>query len=52
MRVDHKVVLAGGQTTLSGKIFRIGHMGITPQEDIDQTIDALKEVLPTVGFAK
>ena len=52
MRVDHKVVLAGGQSTLSGKIFRIGHMGITPQEDIQQTINALREVLPTVGFTK
>jgi aspartate aminotransferase-like enzyme len=50
MRVDHKVVIAGGQSTLAGKIFRIGHMGITPQEDIEQTINALKEVLPTVGF--
>ena len=50
MRDEHKVVLAGGQATLSGKIFRIGHMGKTTESDIKDAIDALKIVLPEIGF--
>ena len=50
MRTEHDVVLAGGQAGLSGKIFRIGHMGLTSHSDIKETIDALKVVLPQVGF--
>ena len=50
MRDEHKVVLAGGQATLSGKIFRIGHMGQTTESDIKDAIDALKIVLPEIGF--
>ena len=50
MRVDHDVVLAGGQASLSGKIIRIGHMGITHEKDIQETLDALSVVLPEVGF--
>ena len=50
MRDEHKVVLAGGQATLSGKIFRIGHMGQTTESDIKEVIDALKIVLPEIGF--
>ena len=50
MKDEHKVVLAGGQATLSGKIFRIGHMGQTTESDIKEAIDALKIVLPEIGF--
>ena len=50
MRVEHNIVLAGGQASLSGKIFRIGHMGITPEKDIQETLDALATVLPEIGF--
>ena len=50
VREDHDVVLAGGQKSLSGKIFRIGHMGRTTEDEIQQTIAALAEVLPKVGF--
>ena len=42
--------IAGGQATLSGKIFRIGHMGKTTESDIKDAIDALKIVLPEIGF--
>ena len=51
MREEHGVVLAGGQQSLSGKIFRIGHMGYTTSEDIDGALAALAEVLPKVSFA-
>ncbi len=50
MRDEHKVVLAGGQASLSGKIFRIGHMGQTTESDIKSVMDALKIVLPEIGF--
>ena len=50
VREDHDVVLAGGQKSLSGKIFRIGHMGRTTEDEIEQTIAALANVLPKVGF--
>jgi aspartate aminotransferase-like enzyme len=50
MRNEHKVVLAGGQASLSGKIFRIGHMGQTTESDIKGAMDALKIVLPEIGF--
>ena len=50
MRTEHNVVMSGGQATLAGRIFRIGHMGMTTPEDIQDVIDALKVVLPQVGF--
>ncbi len=50
MRQEHGVVLAGGQESLSGKIFRIGHLGPTTQQEIQDVIDALRTVLPDVGF--
>jgi aspartate aminotransferase-like enzyme len=45
------VVLAGGQAELAGKIFRIGHMGRCTEDEIQGVLDALKKVLPQVGFA-
>ena len=50
MREDHGVILAGGQESLSGKIFRIGHLGPTTQEEIQDVLDSLRTVLPQVGF--
>ncbi|MCH7802185.1 MAG: alanine--glyoxylate aminotransferase family protein, partial [Chloroflexi bacterium] len=50
VREDHDVVLAGGQQSLSGKIFRVGHMGMTTPEDIQDVLDALETALPQVGF--
>ena len=50
MREDHQVVLAGGQASLNGKIFRLGHMGTTKESDIQEVLDALEIVLPEIGF--
>ena len=44
------MVLGGGQQRLDGKIFRIGHLGLVSEEDIEATISAIKEVLPRAGF--
>ena len=51
LRTDHDVVVSGGQASLAGKIFRIGHMGKTSEADIQETVDALRDVLPRVGSA-
>ena len=50
MRTEYNTVLAGGQGALTGKIFRIGHMGLVEQTDLQACIDALKVALPRVGF--
>lgn len=50
MRENYGIVLAGGQSKLEGKIFRIGHMGYVTEEHIDQVLKALEVVLPQVGF--
>ena len=50
MREEHQIVLAGGQQSLSGQIFRIGHMGKTEPEEIEDVMQALATVLPQVGF--
>ena len=50
LREEHKVVLAGGQGKLDGKIFRIGHLGWVSEKDMDEVANALKAALPKVGF--
>ncbi|MFB0559161.1 MAG: alanine--glyoxylate aminotransferase family protein [Dehalococcoidales bacterium] len=52
MREEHKIVLSGGQQTLAGKIFRIGHMGWITDDDIKTVTSALKVVLPQAGFKR
>jgi len=51
MRTEYNTVLAGGQGTLTGKIFRIGHLGLVSQADLQACLDALKLALPRVGFS-
>jgi aspartate aminotransferase-like enzyme len=50
MREEMGVVLAGGQQTMDGKIFRIGHLGFVSDDEIKETLDALKKALPKTGF--
>jgi aspartate aminotransferase-like enzyme len=50
MREQHGVVVAGGQGALSGKIIRIGHLGLVNEEDMRATLDALEQALPVAGF--
>lgn len=51
MQADHGIVLAGGQQSLNGKIFRIGHLGLVTEQEIEELLAALKETLPKAGFA-
>jgi len=50
LREEHEIVLAGGQQSLDGKMFRIGHLGWVSEDDIEKVISALKVVLPQAGF--
>jgi len=52
LREQYKVVLAGGQQTLDGKIFRIGHLGMINEKDIKEVLTAIQKVLPLAGFKK
>ena len=46
LREEHDVILAGGQQKLSGKIFRIGHLGLVYEEDMKSVLGALDRALP------
>jgi aspartate aminotransferase-like enzyme len=50
MQSEHGIVLAGGQQHLDGKIFRIGHLGLVTEKDIEELLAALKVTLPKAGF--
>jgi aspartate aminotransferase-like enzyme len=50
LREEYKIVLAGGQQKLDGKIFRIGHMGMVSEQNIADLISAMKAALPKAGF--
>lgn len=52
LREEHQVVLGGGQLTMSGKIFRIGHLGWVTEDDIKAAVAAVKIVLPQAGFRR
>jgi aspartate aminotransferase-like enzyme len=46
LREEHQVVIAGGQQKLSGKIFRIGHLGLVNEKDIESVLEAIDQALP------
>jgi aspartate aminotransferase-like enzyme len=52
LREKYKVMLAGGQQTLDGKIFRIGHLGLVYEKDVKEILSAIEKVLPIAGFKK
>ena len=52
MKEEFDIVLAGGQGPLEGKIFRIGHLGMVNEKDIQAVIDGLKIALPKAGFVR
>jgi aspartate aminotransferase-like enzyme len=49
---EYDTVLASGQGKLTGKIVRIGHMGIVDRKDIDAAVDALAEALERQGYKR
>lgn len=52
MEEQYNTILAGGQGKLSGKIFRIGHLGLVEESDIDSTLTQLGDVLQKLGFQR
>jgi aspartate aminotransferase-like enzyme len=50
MRDKYEVVLSGGQGALEGKIFRIGHLGLCSEKDIQDTLSAIRKSLPEHGY--
>jgi len=46
LREQHEVIISGGQQKLSGKIFRIGHLGLVYEDDIKSVLEAIKKSLP------
>jgi aspartate aminotransferase-like enzyme len=49
-REQYGVVFAGGQGSLTGKIFRIGHLGLVTEDDITEALTALGKSLQQLGF--
>ncbi len=45
VRRDYNVILGGGQKSLTGKIFRIGHMGWVETAHIDEALEAAGRTL-------
>lgn len=46
---ERGIVLASGQGALSGKIYRIGHLGYVSEADVREVLVALEAVLPAVA---
>lgn len=51
MRTKYGITIAGGQSQVKGKIFRIGHCGYYDQFDILKTMAALEMTLRDLGLA-
>jgi aspartate aminotransferase-like enzyme len=51
MKRDHGILLAGGQSKLKGRIFRIGHMGNVGYGDLLEALAALERVLLRAGHS-
>ena len=50
VRAENDIELAGGQGSLAGKIFRVGHLGWVNEADVQKVIDSLRVVLPKLGY--
>lgn len=50
VRADHGVILAPGQGSLKGKVFRIGHLGYYEPLDMIRGLAALETTLEAMGY--
>ena len=48
---EYGVVMAGGQSEMKGKIFRVAHMGYITQADLAVGFECLEEVLAKLGYS-
>lgn len=51
LREEHRVIVAGGQGDLAGKIFRVAHMGAARPEQMVRVLEAIGRVLAGLGVA-
>jgi aspartate aminotransferase-like enzyme len=49
-RTEFGTVLAGGQGSLSGKIFRFGHLGLVTEQDVDDGLRAVAQTMERLGY--
>lgn len=49
VREKHGIVISGGQDSLKGKIFRVGHLGAAQLADLLRTWDAVAQELGALG---
>jgi aspartate aminotransferase-like enzyme len=47
---EHAIVVQGGQADLTGKIFRIGHLGWVNRADLDEVLEVMRATLPGLGI--
>jgi len=45
---EYDIVVAGGQAKLSGKVIRIGHLGLVTEDDIDDVLMSIKSILESI----
>ena len=50
LRTEYGLVLAGGQDSLAGKIFRIGHLGLISESDVYSIVCNLEQAMVDVGL--
>ena len=50
LREKYDTVVGGGQRSLAGRIFRLGHLGWVNDGDLDLAITALTKALPELGY--
>jgi aspartate aminotransferase-like enzyme len=46
LREEYQVTIAGGQGSMKGKVFRIGHLGYVSEKDIKEVLKALDKAIP------
>lgn len=46
LREEYKVIIAGGQGSMKGKVFRIGHLGYVSEKDVKEVLKALDKAIP------
>jgi aspartate aminotransferase-like enzyme len=51
LRERHEIVVAGGRGQGAGEMFRIGHLGLVSEPEVQAVVDALRVELPQLGFA-
>jgi aspartate aminotransferase-like enzyme len=52
LREKYGIIIAGGQGPMTGKILRIGHLGLVSDADITAVLDALRVELAALGVSR